>query len=196
MKKILTLITILFSMFIGMQNISAQSINVGYVNSTYTVSESGVSTQMNGNGMYFGADYDYPVATNLLFNPGIFVDYVKYHLYGNLYGNAFYLRVPLHVKYAYRLDNMFELFGTAGPALSYALGGKVRYHEGGISYTENFFDNSDQRFDIPLGLEIGANINKTFKLTLGYDFGLLNQIKDVDYRFTRNVFRAGIGYNF
>ena len=117
MKKFLTLITILFSIFIGMQNINAQSVNIGYINSTYVISDSNAASQMTGNGMYGGFDYDYPVATNLLFNPGIFVDYVKYHLYGNLYGNVFYLRVPLHLKYSYRLDNMFELFGTAGPAL-------------------------------------------------------------------------------
>ena len=196
MKKFLTLITILFSIFIGMQNINAQSVNIGYINSTYVISDSNAASQMTGNGMYGGFDYDYPVATNLLFNPGIFVDYIKYHLYGNLYGNVFYLRVPLHLKYSYRLDNMFELFGTAGPALSYALGGKIKYHDNGFSYTENFFDNSDQRFDIPLGLEIGANIDNSFKVTLGYDFGLINQAKDIDYRFTRNSFRVGVGYNF
>jgi len=195
MKKILTLVTILFAMLIGL-NANAQSLNIGYENSVYSVRDGGSSLNMNGNGMYLGVDYDMLVSDNLVFTPGLFVDYVNYNLYGNVQGNAFYLRVPLHLKYAYRLDNMFELFGTAGPALSYALGGKIRYHEGGISYTEQFFDESDQRFDIPLGLEIGANINKTFKLTFGYDFGLLNQAKDADFKLVRNVFRAGIGYNF
>ena len=195
MKKILTLVTILFAMLIGL-NANAQSFNIGYENSVYSVRDGGSSLNMNGNGMYLGVDYDMPVSGDLVFTPGLFVDYVNYNLYGSVHGNAFYLRVPLHLKYAYRLDNMFELFGTAGPALSYALGGKIRYHEGGISYTEQFFDEYDQRFDIPLGLEIGANINKTFKLTFGYDFGLLNQAKDADFKLVRNVFRAGIGYNF
>lgn len=196
MKKIFALIAILFSMFVGMQNINAQSINVGYVSSAYTVNEGTSSAAMNGNGLYVGFDYDYPVAANLLFNPGIDIDYIRYNVYGSVYGNAFYLRVPLHLKYAYRLDNMFELFGAAGPSLTYALGGKIRYHEGGISYTEEMFDEYDQRFDVPLGFEVGANINKSFKISIGYDFGLVNQIKSSDYKLVKNIFHAGIGYNF
>lgn len=196
MKKILTLIAILFSMFVGMQNINAQSINVGYVSSAYTVNEGTSSAAMNGNGLYVGFDYDYPVAANLLFNPGIDIDYVRYNVYGSVYGNAFYLRVPLHLKYIYKLDNIFELFGAAGPSLTYALGGKIRYHEGGISYTEEMFDEYDQRFDVPIGFEVGANINKNFKLAIGYDFGLVNQIKGSNYKLVKNIFHAGIGYNF
>ena len=196
MKKLLSIIIILVSMFVGMQNTYAQSVSIGYVNSAYTVNEGSASTAMNGNGLYLGADYDYAFASNLSLNPGVFIDYVNYNVYRNVHGNAFYVRVPIHVKYSYQLDNMIELFGTAGPSLTYALGGKTRYHDGGISYSEKLFDEYDNRFDIPLGLQIGANLNKTFKVTLGYDFGLLNQAKEVNYKLVKNIFHAGIGYNF
>lgn len=196
MKKFLTLITVLISIFIGMQNTFAQSINVGYVNSSYVVKDGGSSFSMNGNGIYAGFDYDYSLDNSLYLNPGVYFDFIDYNVYGNLHGTAFYVRVPIHLKYMYTLDNALTVFATAGPSLTYALGGKIKYHEGGIAYSENFFDEYDQRFDIPLGLEVGLNINRLYKVVVGYDFGLLNQAKDDDYKLVKNMFHVGLGYNF
>lgn len=196
MKKILSVIIIMISMFVGMQNINAQSINVGYVNSSYVMSNANSSMEINGNGAYAGLDYDYVLGNGLSLVPGLFVEFVNYNIYTNIDANVFYLRVPVHLMYNYRLDNRLELFGTVGPSLVYGLGGKTRYHNGGISYSEDFFEMYDQRFDIPLGLEIGLNMGGAYKFVLGYDFGMLNQQKDSNYRLVRNVFHAGIGYNF
>lgn len=195
MKKILSLIMVVFALFIGMQNMNAQSVNVGYLNSVYSTHNSNITYSMAGNGVYVGGDYDFTIAPNLDVTPGVYFDYVNYDVASHTRGNVFYLRVPIHLKYSYRFSNTLELFGTAGPSLVYGLGGNTTYHNEGIRYSEDFFGDGP-RFDVPVGLELGVNINKNYKVVAGYDFGLVNQSSLKEAKMLRNVLHIGVGYNF
>lgn len=195
MKKFLSLIMIMFSLFVGMQTMNAQSVNVGYLNSVYSMHNSNITYSMTGNGVYVGGDYDFNIAPNLDVTPGVYFDYVNYDVAANTRGNVFYLRVPIHLKYSYRFSNTVEMFGTAGPSLVYGLGGNTVYHNEGIRYTESFFGDGP-RFDVPVGLELGVNINKNYKVVAGYDFGLVNQSSLKEAKMLRNVLHIGVGYNF
>jgi hypothetical protein len=64
---------------------------------------------------------------------------------------------------------------------------------GGASYSEN---EKRGDFDVTFGLQGGVQLSNNFRLMAGYDFGLVNQSGDSDYRVTRNIFHVGLGYIF
>ena len=195
MKKFLVFIVSMFA-FVFANNINAQTISAGYLRSTYTSKYDGTTYSMNGNGLFVGADIDVDLTDGLAFTPGLFFDYANYEILDNIHANVYYLRAPLHIKYTYYLEKDLSLFVDGGPGLSYGLGGKVRYHNGGIDVNEDFFTDDDRRFDIPLGLEVGANLPYNLRLTFGYDWGLLNQSADDDDNVRRNFLHVGLGYRF
>lgn len=197
MKKLFVVIVLaVLSLGLGKQAFG-QTVSVGYLNSAYVMKDGGASLSFKGSGVYGGVDMDFAIgAADLYFSPGFFVDFVKFKVYDNASANLFYLRAPLHLKYNITLSGI-NLFATAGPSLVYALAGKYRYKDGGISYSEDFFDETDiQRFDIPLGFTVGANVAYNLRIEFGYDFGLLNQTNDSYVRCSKNILHFGVGYSF
>lgn len=193
MKKILTLIISIFCL-IGLQNINAQTISAGYLNGAYKTTDSGLSFSMQGNGAYVGADMDFTIADYLYVTPGVFVDFMAYRLFDNTTARALYLRAPIHLKVAADFNGV-NVFATAGPSLQFAVAGKLHYHDGGINYTEDFFDEDSQRFDVPIGVSGGVEFGN-FRFTVGYDWGMLNQNRTDDVTLKRNFLHVGVGYRF
>jgi hypothetical protein len=105
----------------------------------------------------------------------------------------YFLSAPLHLKYVQPVSNVADLFVSAGPTVLCTLGGKTSVRHGGASYSEN---EKGGQFDVTIGVEGGAMLTNNIKLMLGYDFGLVNQNEDKDYRVTRNIFHVGVGYTF
>jgi len=195
MKKLLT---ILCAVLISFQMFGQVSANIGYLSSTYKFNEDGFNVSMNGSGIYAGVSTDI-YSTNFndfSFSPGFYADFVDYELFSGLNAIVYYVRVPLHVKYNYPMSNTADLFISAGPSAVLGLGGKAKMSYGGVTYTENFFEEGDRRFDATFGFEAGVNLNKAVRVSCGYDLGLVNQVDDIDGSAKRNTFHLGIGYLF
>ena len=193
MKKILSII---LGTFICLHAFAQVSVNAGYLNSNYHYGENGYSLNVRGNGFYAGVSTDIELTNynQLTFSPGANFNIVNYNIGDGISNIEYYIVAPLHVKYTHPLDNGMDLFISAGPSLVCSLGGKTTVYYDGLSYTEN--DETAGTLDLTLGLEGGITITRNIKLMAGYDFGLLNQSGEKDYRITRNFIHVGIGYIF
>jgi len=192
MKKILSII---LGAIICTQAFAQVSVNAGYLNTAYRSSESGYSYKVNGDGFYVGANTDIK-STNypqFSFAPGLNFNLSVYNFGEGVRTTEYFLSVPLHLKYVQPVSNVADLFVSAGPTVLCTLGGKTSVRYGGASYNEN---EKGGQFDVALGVEGGAMLTNNIKLMLGYDFGLVNQNEDKDYRVTRNIFHVGVGYTF
>lgn len=99
--------------------------------------------------------------------------------------NPYYLEIPVHIGYKYAVNENFAIFGNAGPYLAIGLFGKAKA-EGDILDEYEFDDNSTnvfgddamKRFDFGLGLKAGVEFSQKYQISIGYDWGLVENIKD------------------
>lgn len=101
---------------------------------------------------------------------------------GGINVNATYLEIPIHVGYKYAINENFNVFGSFGPYVGIGLFGKTKVDEldyngshelVNTSYKYNTFGDGYKRFDMGLGLNVGVEIQQKYRISLGYDFGLL-----------------------
>ena len=190
MKKILSII---LGVFLCAQAFAQINVNAGYLNTAYRHGGSDYSYKVNGNGFYAGVSTDVTIDGPLAFAPGLNFNFVDYNYGDGLNTYEYLLNAPLHLKYSLPVSNIADIFVSAGPTVLCSLGGKTKVSYGGASYTEN---EKGGDFDVTLGFEGGAELSNNFRLMFGYDFGLVNQSGDDDYRITRNFFHVGVGYRF
>ena len=197
MKKILILI---LSLALGVQTFGQVYIDAGYVQSKInykgfynTTNMTGVN--LNGNGGFFGigTDVKLPRLSQLTLSPGFYVNITNYDLYDvNLI--EYFINIPVHIKYTYPMDKSSKIFISAGPSVLYSLGGKQKEHYLGDILRTKALDGGD--FDVQLGIAGGVSIAQNLRFFCGYDFGLLNQTREIKLKATRNTFHLGIGYIF
>lgn len=107
---------------------------------------------------------------------------------GTIKTNPYYLDIPIHFGYKHNITRNVSVFGEVGPYFGIGLFGKHKLKEVTITdvegshvkedYEENVFaDNGLKRFDFGLGFRIGAELQKRYSVSLGYDWGLLNEYK-------------------
>ena len=107
----------------------------------------------------------------------------------------------MYLNYAIGLNRDTNFFVFGGPTLQYGLSSKVKYdaNVAGISgsTTANNYDNDNyNRMNVYLGGGIGINAG-AFKVTVGYDYGMMNQIKgDNATPAHRSNIKIGLGFNF
>ena len=61
--------------------------------------------------------------------------------------------------------------------------------------TDNYKDSDYNRLNVYLGGGIGMNAGG-FMVTVGYDYGMMNQYKDDDHVAHRSNLKIGVGYAF
>ena len=191
MKKIFAII---LSAFLCAQAFAQINVNAGYLNTNYRAGERGVSMSVKGNGFYAGVSTDIaiPAYAQLYFEPGLNFNLDTYKFADEYHTTQYFLSAPLRVKYVQPVS-FGNVFLGAGPTLICTLGAKSVSNYGGITYTEN---ESGGKFDVALGVEGGVALTNSLKLVVGYDFGLINQNEDKDYRVTRNLLHVGFGFSF
>lgn len=123
---------------------------------------------------------------------------------GNIKLNPYYLEIPVHIGYKYAVNDDFTLFANAGPYVAIGLFGKVKAKINGDfsddlgfsgSASEDIFgDDGFKRFDLGLGLKVGAEFSKKYQVSFGYDFGLVEVAKSSDTK-NRN-FMISVGFMF
>jgi hypothetical protein len=197
MKKILILI---LSLVLGTQAFGQVYVDAGYVQSKInykgfynTTNMTGVNLNGNGGFLGIGTDIKLPGLSQLTLSPSFRFNITNYDLYDvNLV--EYFLNVPVHIKYMHPIDKGAEIFISAGPSILYSLGGRQKDHYLGDIYRSKALDGGD--FDIQLGIEGGVSIIENLRFICGYDFGLLNQTREIKLKATRNTFHLGIGYIF
>ena len=226
LEKMKKLIVIAAALLIGFQANAQLIFNGGYLHATESVTKTtqvaGVSNIETGanslDGFYAGAKYRFAldgITEGLSVAPGANVSF----MFGREAGIADALddsrcievavNVPLHVQYLYEITPDFKLEGWAGPTaqigiLNRAIDGDTNptniynlYKE--IPTSENNLGAPiapRNRFNLFLGLGVGAEIAELVHINVGYDFGVLNLSTDPSCQIFRGLLRVGVGYNF
>lgn len=134
--------------------------------------------------------------------------------------NETYFDIPVHVKYSYPLGDL-KLSAFAGPVFSLGLSSSAKFTMKGDGedymtkvslYTGKTVSKGDDggydaeldgsatdyaRFDLKLGVGVGASIADVISVKAGYNFGLLNRYTgEYDYKIHTGVFYVGLGFSF
>lgn len=130
--------------------------------------------------------------------------------------NETYIDIPVNLKYSYDFGS-FKVSAFAGPDFSMGLtstykivtkiddekakvvshnySGKLVYKGGGESDSMDGGTTDYSRFDIKFGIGAGVTFMDNLHVKLGYNFGLMNRVKNVEDTKT-NVFYVGLGIMF
>ena len=158
-------------------------------------------------GFHIGARFEIPIfamnektyinAGTILSLKGCSQDH---RILGSIKTNPYYLDIPIHFGYRHSITRKVSVFAEAGPYFSIGLFGKHKIEQisatadGGSDpnivkedYTENVFgSNGLKRFDFGLGFRIGAELQKRYSVSLGYDWGLIDNADHIDNK-NRNM---------
>lgn len=199
MKKILSTLLAASLMLLGTQAFAQMSVNAGYLSSTLASKNSSA----NANGAYAGISYNLPVAGGLAIAPGVYYSMITGKTLdlgsiatGTLTEHA--INVPVYVNYGFGLsrDTKFVIFG--GPTVQYGLASSSKLSSG---YTDkslsgdNYKDPDYNRMNVYLGGGLGFQAG-AFQVTVGYDYGMMDQYKDDNRQAHRSNLKLGVGFVF
>ena len=197
MKKILTTLLAASLMLLGTQAFAQMSFNAGYLNSTLATK----STSSNANGAFAGVSFNVPVAGGLAVAPGVYYSALfskNTELFG--FGTGTFqehaINVPVYLNYGFELarDTKFFIFG--GPTAQYGLMSKVKHEVSSVTATvDNYKDSDFNRFNVYLGGGVGFQAG-ALQITVGYDYGMMNQYKNTDVACHRSNLKLGVGFLF
>lgn len=207
MKKILSTLLAASLMLLGTQAFAQMSVNAGYLNSTLATK----NAKSGANGAYAGVTFNIPVAGGFGIAPGVYYsglfskDSDAATIFGiNLSGSTTFIEhainVPLYLNYAIDLARDTKVFLFGGPTAQYGLASTVKYDgsvggaSGSTKYS-NYDDEDYNRFNVYLGGGIGFQAG-VLQVTVGYDYGMMNQYKDTDVACHRSNLKLGVGLVF
>lgn len=204
MKKIFSTLLAASMMLLGTQAFAQISVNAGYLNSTLKVQNLDPS---NANGGYVGLSYNIPVAGGLGIAPGVYYSLIgskETAALGKIFAGAgtfteHAINVPLYLNYAIGLNRDTNFFVYGGPTLQYGLSSKTKYEANVAGFsadtTVDNYEDLYNRLNVYLGGGIGINAG-AFKVTVGYDYGMMNPLQDKDTKANRSNLKVGVGFNF
>ncbi len=203
MKK--TILTVMLAAVTAVSSFAQASIGAGYLES---YKKSG-STSSSQNGFYFGVDKNIGDFGDFAVTPGIYLEYVTSSEAADFFGLAgasgksteMYLDIPVNFSYGADLGGA-RLFAYAGPTLSFGClsniesSASVLGKSTGSRTVDQYADNSNySRFDIMIGGGVGLDIN-VLRLTVGYNYGLVDRYGSDNYDLHRSNLHFGIAYLF
>lgn len=162
-----------FSQSMSLKNRDVQFGVIGGLNIAKT------STQVFGSslvGFHAGVQAELPVLIeNAYVSSGIFlsqkgfnavdIDFYNDKVIGGVRAPILYLSIPIHIGYKYPFTESLAGFIDGGLFAAYA-----------ISVDEYWEELEPRRFDFGLGAKIGVEFNQKYRLSLGYDLGLISFI--------------------
>ena len=194
-------------------NVSFAQIAVGagylYQNLNEKVEGSSSGAHTAFNGLYAGFDFGIRCGKVFSIVPGIYYEFMNGGQnimdYVGAYGvkwQEHYLKIPVDFRFGFDAGRNIRIFAGSGPKFHIGLGSKIR----GAVETLDFYDYMDEytgvakaygRFDVLLGFNAGVEIFRHYRISLGYDYGLLNRTKNVRSNVAHNnQFCAGVAYVF
>lgn len=179
---------------------NAQSFGAGYVQST--------ANSVASNGFYAGFGYSAEIMPGLNLNPGLYYEFLTN---SNGVGGSWvsvsgkttehYVNVPLHLSYGINFAPTFKVFAYGGPTANVGIASNTvttvsTVVGGGSNNHDNYKDSNYGRFDIMLGVGAGIEVMKKFRLTVGYDWGMLDRDNSDNHVYKRNRLMAGAAFIF
>ena len=205
------------ALLVAVTTFAQVQIGAGYVNSsdrTRASKDADVST-VTSNGIYAGLGFTMPLAGDLAFTPGVYYMYLTNQHGTSALGGIIsasgklqehYVNVPLYFNYGSELAPGFRLFFFGGPTVSAGLISKTTLSAGisGLGGANTTIDNYSKdvnnygRFDVMLGGGMGFDFANRLRLTVGYDFGMLNRYtaSATSVQHHRNQLHAGLAFLF
>ena len=213
MKRFFTTLLAASMMLAGTSAFAQISVGAGYLNSTNKTTNGKTSkTSLPSNGFYAGAEYLITEDTGFGISVGAYYSYTTstaktgFTLFGvNLGASSkveeMYLDIPVHFNFSAALTPALKGLFFVGPDFNYCLSSTTEVagsigSYGGTSDKINNLASDSNRFDVMLGGGVGIDYNDKIRLTLGYDFGLLNKIDSEEITQTRNMLKVGIAFLF
>ena len=197
MKKFFSTLLVASLMLLGTNAFAQMSFNAGYLNSTLATK----NTSSGANGAFAGISFDVPLAGGLGIAPGVYYSVLfskNTELFG--FGTGTFqehaINVPVYLNYGFALarDTKFFIFG--GPTAQYGLMSKVKHEVGNVEATvDNYKDSDFNRFNVYLGGGVGFQAGPAI-VTVGYDYGMMNQYKNTDVACRRSNLKIGVGFAF
>lgn len=215
MKKIVILLSAALMLLAGTSAFAQMSVGAGYVNSVdlTKLGKDQSSKHTGGSGFYAGITYTLPLASAINFNPGVYYEFLSAEVKAgdSLFSisgreTEHYLNVPLTFSIGADLSRDIRFFAYAGPTLNLGIASSTRLSasspvaglkvDGGV--VNNYDGNDYGRFDIMLGGGVGLEFRNSFRVSVGYDFGMLNRYtgNTTGYAQHRNRLTAGLAYLF
>lgn len=206
MKKIMSLVAGL--VLLTTTAMAQVSLGVGYMNPTHP------NTSDALNGAYVGLDFNIPLTGNLGLAPGVYYSYSFKNTTntvsafgltatGKTSFNEQYVSVPLNLNYGLDLASDMTIRIYAGPTFSYGLSStyKADGSVGGFSTSTGpqslYTDNGDyKKFDLLVGGGLAFDYAQTFRISLGYNYGLLDRNTCENTVYRRSYLHMGIAYLF
>lgn len=208
MKTIRILIMLAVASILSTTVTSAQiSVGAGYLYQSLGEKTAGdyVASHINFDGFYVGADFGIKCGKIFSVVPGIYYEFLDGARAIMTYGSSWrehYLKIPVDFRFGFNIGRAVRIFAGVGPKLHIGLASHLRSAIASI----NFYDLIDEyassynaygRFDILLGLNVGVEIARHYRIMLGYDYGLLNRAKNMDSNVAHNQqFNIGVAYVF
>ena len=201
MKKILALVAAV--MLLGGTAMAQASFGVGYINPTHIS-----LTDSNMNGVYAGLDYNIHFTDNFGVAPGVYASYAtKTQESTSVLGSGkitlteAYVGVPVNLNYSFKLAPDFALTLYAGPTFSYGVMSKSKGDINilGISASSggNLYENTNYKpFDVLVGGGVAFDWAETFRVALGYNYGVLDRDATSNGTFNRSYLHMGVAYLF
>lgn len=215
MKRIITTILAASMMFIGTTAFAQVSIGAGYLNETNKAKVGDNTSNMGTlNGFYAGIGYDINEGAGFGISTGLYYSYLTGKasiagislLSGDITEHA--LNIPVKPGFSVSIGNGLKGFLNAGPTFVCGLSSKVKLL-GDLIETDCYDKELLSRFDIMVGGAVGADINDLIRISVGYDFGMLDQFgagikgknddgsaKDRGYSLNRNRLTVGLAFLF
>ena len=204
MKKVIFSLLAASLMLLGTNAFAQISVNAGYLNSTLASKNS----TDNANGAYAGITLNIPVAGGFGIAPGVYYSMLTSKDTANIgtivsTSGTFMehaINVPVYLNYAFDLARDAKIFIFGGPTAQYGLASTVKYdaNVAGISgsNTVSNYDNENyNRLNVYLGGGMGFGIG-ALQITVGYDYGMMNQYKNTDVACHRSNLKLGVGFAF
>lgn len=204
MKKVIFSVLAASLMLLGTNAFAQISVNAGYLNSTLASKNS----TDNANGAYAGITFNIPVAGGFGIAPGVYYSMLTSKDTANIgtivsTSGTFMehaINVPVYLNYAFDLARDAKIFIFGGPTAQYGLASTVKYdaNVAGISgsNTVSNYDNENyNRLNVYLGGGMGFGIG-ALQITVGYDYGMMNQYKNTDVACHRSNLKLGVGFAF
>ena len=207
MKKIMSLAAAL--VLLTSSAMAQASFGVGYMNPTHP------NTADPLTGFYAGLDYNIHISGDFSVAPGIYYSYSSKNTTNTVSAFGFtatgktnfteqYINVPVNFNYGLDLAKDFRLSIYAGPTFSYGLSSTYKLDSSftGIGSTSSsdrslYGDNSNYKnFDILIGGGVAFDYCNQFRISLGYNYGLLdrNALESISYK--RNYLHMGLAWLF
>ena len=178
----------------GTEAFAQISVGAGYSNVTQKIEATGLNKDINMHGLYAGMDYNIALTENIGIMPGIYYEFSngsadKLLNIGNastlLKGRLEEHFIDIPVKFSFSIPYQgSRFFAYAGPTACIGVSSKIKGDVKvlGFELKGDVLDMYDkdifESLDFMLGGGIGVDLNNTFRITAGYNWGMFNRIKE------------------